>query len=128
MRIKPKDENGKNTTYSIPAGNMFTDGSGLPEIYIMGDRNPFRIAIDKGTNWLYWGEVGPDAAENADALTTRGPKGYDEFNQAKTAGFYGWPYCIGNNIPYVKFNWETGRPGRLSIAWRPPTTRPTTPA
>ena len=38
----------------------------------MGDRNPFRISIDRGTDWLYWGEVGPDAAENADALTTRG--------------------------------------------------------
>jgi cytochrome c len=35
LRIKPKDDG----TYSIPAGNMFTDGSGLPEIYVMGDRN-----------------------------------------------------------------------------------------
>jgi cytochrome c len=107
LRIKPKDDG----TYDIPPGNLFTDGSGLPEIYVMGDRNPFRIAVDKGTDWLYWGEVGPDAAENADALTTRGPKGYDEFNQAKTAGFYGWPYCIGNNIPYVKFDFAARTSG-----------------
>jgi PKD repeat protein len=103
LRIKPNDDG----TYAIPPGNMFTDGSGKPEIYTMGNRNPFRIAVDRGKDWLYWGEVGPDAAENADALTTRGPKGYDEFNQAKSPGFYGWPYCIAGNIPYVKFDFAT---------------------
>ena len=107
LRIKPTDDG----SYDIPAGNLFTQGEGLPEIYVMGDRNPFRITVDKGTDWLYWGEVGPDAAENGDALATRGPKGYDEFNQAKTAGFYGWPYCIADNIPYVDYNWQTTTSG-----------------
>ncbi len=107
LRIKPKDDG----TYEIPAGNLFTDGSGRREIYIMGNRNPFRIAVDRGTDWLYWGEVGPDAAENADQLATRGPKGYDEFNQAKTPGNYGWPYCIANNVPYVKYDFATKTSG-----------------
>jgi len=103
LRIKPTPDG----SYEIPEGNLFTQGEGRPEIYVMGNRNPFRITVDKGTDWLYWGEVGPDAAENGDALATRGPKGYDEFNQAKAAGFYGWPYCIADNIPYVDYNWQT---------------------
>jgi glucose/arabinose dehydrogenase len=95
LRIKPTAEGG----YDIPEGNLFSEDQGAPEIYIMGNRNPWRIAVDPATNWLYWGEVGPDAG--ADALGTRGPRGYDEFNQAKGAGFFGWPYCIADNIPYV---------------------------
>ena len=58
----------------------------------MGNRNPYRIAVNKETGTVYWGEIGPDAGEDS----PRGPRGYDEFNQAKEAGFYGWPYFIGN--------------------------------
>ena len=66
----------------FPTGNLFpADGSaGRPEIYVMGNRNPFRISIDAETGWLYWGEVGPDAGSNSAA---RGPRGYDELNQAR---------------------------------------------
>ncbi|MBK8060741.1 MAG: PQQ-dependent sugar dehydrogenase [Gemmatimonadetes bacterium] len=32
-----------------------------PEIYTTGHRNPYRIAVDKHTGVLYWGDVGPDA-------------------------------------------------------------------
>jgi cytochrome c len=46
----------------------------------MGNRNPFPIAIDTANDWLYWGEVGPDAG--ADQLATRGLRGFDEVNQA----------------------------------------------
>jgi cytochrome c len=108
LRIKPTDDG----SYEIPAGNLFPPGGdeGAPEIYIMGDRNPFRIAIDTGRDWLYWGEVGPDAGDAAEALATRGPRGYDEFNQAKGAGFFGWPYCIASNIPYVHVDFATLAP------------------
>jgi cytochrome c len=107
LRIKPTDDGG----YDIPEGNLFSEDEGRPEVYVMGNRNPFRIAVDKGTDWLYWGEVGPDAAENGDALATRGPKGYDEFNQAKQAGFFGWPYCIAGNIPYVDYDFTNTTSG-----------------
>jgi cytochrome c len=107
LRIKPTDDG----DYEIPAGNLFTQGEGLPEIYVMGDRNPFRITVDRGNDWLYWGEVGPDAPENGDALATRGPRGYDEFNQAKGAGFFGWPYCIADNIPYVDYDFTNQQSG-----------------
>ena len=106
LRIKPE----ANGTYSIPDGNLFPkDGSeGRPEIYVMGNRNPFRIAIDSRTGTLYWGEVGPDAREDS---TSRGPRGYDEFNQAKEAGNYGWPYFVADNKPYHDYDFETGSSG-----------------
>jgi glucose/arabinose dehydrogenase/PKD repeat protein len=107
LRITPTPD-GK---YSIPPGNLWTPDKGRPEIYVMGNRNPFRIALDPENDWLYWGEVGPDAAENGDALETRGPRGYDEFNQAKQAGFFGWPYCIADNKPYVAYNFQTQTSG-----------------
>lgn len=101
LRIKPNDDG----TYSIPDGNLFPkDGSqGRAEIYVMGCRNPFRFTIDSKNGNLYWGEVGPDANEDN---SNRGPRGYDEVNQAKAPGFFGWPYFIGNNIPYNDFDFQ----------------------
>lgn len=95
LRIHPEDDG----SYSIPDGNLFPKDTPntRPEIYTMGHRNPWRISIDSQTGYIYWGEVGPDAAEDKEV----GPRGYDEFNQAKGPGFFGWPYFIGNNIPYV---------------------------
>lgn len=101
LRIHPEPDG----TYTIPGDNLFADGmNGRPEIYVMGCRNPFRIFVDKTTDILYWGEVGPDAEKDS----TKGPNGYDEFNIAKKAGFYGWPLFIGNNKAYKKVNFETG--------------------
>ena len=96
LRIKV-DEQGN---YTIPEGNLFPPGTPKtrPEIYTMGTRNSYRISVDKKTNYLYWGDVGPDAQE--DNLAERGPRGYDEMNQAKKAGYFGWPLFIGNNYPY----------------------------
>ena len=101
IRIHPEADG----TYTIPEGNLFpagTEGT-RPEIYVMGNRNPFRIAIDPHNDNLFWGEVGPDAAEN-DSL--RGPKGHDEYNLATKPGFFGWPYFVGDNKAYWKFDFE----------------------
>ncbi len=98
LRIKPEPDG----TYSIPEGNLFVDQEGTrPEIYVMGCRNPFRISVDQRTGDLYWGEVGPDAGEDS---TGRGPRGHDEVNKATQAGFFGWPYFIGDNKPYNDFD------------------------
>jgi cytochrome c len=105
LRIRPEADG----TYSIPDGNLFPkDGSaGRPEIYVMGCRNPFRIAIDAHTGWLYWGDVGPDATNDH---PQRGPRGHDEVNQAQGPGFFGWPYFNGNNKPYFDYDFATGQP------------------
>lgn len=102
LRIHPEPDG----TYTIPEGNLFPKGEEKtrPEIYVMGNRNPYRISIDKKTGYLYWGEVGPDAGRD-DSL--RGPRGYDELNQAKKAGFFGWPYFVGNNYSYAKYDFAS---------------------
>jgi cytochrome c len=106
LRIHPEPDG----TYTIPKGNLFPEGDPLarPEIYIMGCRNPFRFTLDADTGWLYWGEVGPDASSDN---PLRGPKGYDEWNQARGPGNYGWPYIIADNKPYVRYDFETQQSG-----------------
>ena len=107
LRIHVNDDG----TYSIPNGNLFPKGEAKtrPEIYVMGDRNPYRISVDQKNHRLYWGEVGPDA--NDDSLATRGPRGYDEVNQARNAGYFGWPLFVGNNYPYHQYDYATGTSG-----------------
>lgn len=101
----------EDATYDIPDGNLFgkTEKDTRPEIYVMGCRNPYRISVDKHSGYLYWGDVGPDARN--DSLEAKGPKGYDEVNQARKAGNFGWPYFIGNNYAYHAYNFDTGEPG-----------------
>ncbi len=105
LRIHPENDG----TYTIPEGNLFPKGTAKtrPEIYTMGHRNAWRPTLDSKTGYLYWGEVGPDASKDS----VWGPMGYDEFNQAKKAGFFGWPYFIGNNYPYNHFNSADGTYG-----------------
>ncbi|GAA2092910.1 PQQ-dependent sugar dehydrogenase [Actinomadura alba] len=99
-------------SYSIPAGNMFPPGTPntRPEIYAMGFRNPFRMSVDKATGAVYLGDYGPDAG----AAGARGPGGQVEFDRITGPGFYGWPYCTGNNTPaetYAHYNYATGAVG-----------------
>ncbi|THH39842.1 PQQ-dependent sugar dehydrogenase [Neolewinella litorea] len=107
LRIQPLAEGG----YAIPDGNLFpADGSdGAPEIYVMGARNPFRLTVDPWTNYLYWGDVGPDVGEAG----RYGPQSYDEWNQAREAGNYGWPYFVGNNFAYPDRDFATDSVGDL---------------
>lgn len=101
LRIHPEPDG----TYTIPEGNLFPKGEPKtrPEIYVMGNRNPYRISVDRKTGYLYWGEVGPDAGAD-DSI--RGPRGYDEVNQARKAGFFGWPYFVGKNYSYAWYDFE----------------------
>jgi len=106
LRIHPEPDG----TYTIPEGNLFPPGTPntRPEIYVMGTRNPYRISVDKKTGYLYWGDVGPDARNDSVGY---GPKGHDEVNQARKAGFFGWPYFIADNKPYYDYNFATGKSG-----------------
>ena len=99
LRVTPKPDGG----YDIPKGNLFPPGTPgtRPEIYVMGNRNPFRISLDPKSGYLYWGEVGPDAGGPSEK---RGPAGNDEINQARKPGFFGWPLFVGDNKPYAKID------------------------
>ncbi len=102
LRVRVKADG----TYEIPNGNLYTQGTAgtRPEIYVQGNRNPYRISVDQKNGYLYWGEVGPDA--NNDSLGVRGPRGYDEINQARKAGYFGWPLFVGNNYAYNEHNYN----------------------
>lgn len=113
LRIKPQADG----SYTIPEDNLFADGKdGRPEIYIMGCRNPYRFSIDAHTKYLYWGEIGPDAGKDS---TKYGPRGHDEVNQAKQAGFYGWPLFIGDNKQYRKRDFAKNTTGELYDPLKP---------
>lgn len=105
LRILPTKDGG----YTIPEGNLFPVGTEKtrPEIFVMGCRNPYRISLDPKSGFLYWGQVGPDAAKE----TSRGPRGYDEINQARKAGNFGWPYFSGNNQAYADYDFVTKKVG-----------------
>ncbi|CAG5069042.1 hypothetical protein DYBT9623_01776 [Dyadobacter sp. CECT 9623] len=118
IRIKPQPDGG----YTIPEGNLFAKGTPdtRPEIYTMGHRNPFRISVDQKKNYVYWGEVGPDAAKPD---SSRGPAGYDEVGQARKAGNFGWPHFVGDNKAYNKYDfagqksmekWDVNAPSNTS--------------
>ncbi|MEO5601769.1 MAG: PQQ-dependent sugar dehydrogenase [Cyclobacteriaceae bacterium] len=101
LRIKPEPDG----SYSIPDGNLFpkNDSEGRPEIYIMGCRNPYRYSIDQKNKFLYFGDVGPDTKVPA----RDGTLSFDEINQAKGPGFFGWPYFLGNNEAFPHYDFAT---------------------
>ena len=115
LRITPQPDG----SYTTPADNLFPGGvGGLPEIFVMGARNPYKIFVDReNTDWLFWGEVGPDA--NVEGQ--EGPEGLDEINLTKNAGNFGWPYLSGKNQAYRNdyanppFYYEAANPVNISI-------------
>jgi len=107
LRVRP----GENGGYTIPPGNLFPPDmpKTRPEIYVMGCRNPFRIAIDQKTSHLYWGENGPAdyyCGNLKDVDQKLLPLGFDEFNQARKAGFFGWPFFIGPNESFPTYAFD----------------------
>ena len=114
LRIKPSREG----SYTIPQGNLYPEGTPntRPEIFVMGCRNPYRISVDKKTDRLYWGDVGPDAGKTIEG---RGSEGLVEFNQTKEPGFFGWPIIVGNNRPYNRYNFETKESGEAYDVLKP---------
>ena len=104
LRIHPEADG----TYTVPDGNLYPKGTERtrPEIYSMGHRNPWRIAIDSKTGYVYWGEVGPDANEDSDI----GPRGYDELNQARKPGNFGWPWFVADNQAFPIYDYAANKP------------------
>ncbi len=108
LRIIPEEDG----SYSIPDGNLFTGpeyadareaGTVLPEIYVMGARNPYQAGVDLETGTLFWGDYSADSRTWSDA---RGPPGFNEFNRASSAGNYGWPHFTGP-YPFYDYDYET---------------------
>lgn len=104
LRIHPTPDGG----YTIPDGNLFAPGTPKtkPEIFAMGFRNPFRIAVDQKTGMLAVADYGPDANV---ASPDRGPEGRVTW-QIVTPGNYGWPYCHGG-AAYRDWTFPSGPAG-----------------
>lgn len=114
LRIHPEP----NGTYTIPDGNLFPKGTEKtrPEIYTMGHRNPYRIAVDKKSGYIYWGDVGPDAGKDSVKM---GPQSYDEIGQARHAGNFGWPYFVADNKAYWHYDFAANTTGDQFDAAKP---------
>ncbi|MFC6087217.1 ThuA domain-containing protein [Sphaerisporangium aureirubrum] len=102
LRIHPEADG----TYTVPTGNLFAPGTEKtrPEIYAMGLRNPFRIGLDPKTGYPMVADYGPDAGSRS---PTRGPENTVEWNLMSRPGNYGWPYCVGDNTPYIDYDFAT---------------------
>jgi cytochrome c len=97
---------GLGTTYTIPVGNLrnrFREIGGrssqdtnkiLPEIYVMGTRNAYTLAIDSVRKGIAWGDVGPDQFSNN---STTPAQMSEEYNFTTRPGNFGYPYWVGNN-------------------------------
>jgi glucose/arabinose dehydrogenase len=111
-------------SYTVPEDNMFNSGAydelfpdqtydpelARPEIYAMGFRNPFRFSVDPVTDALYVGDYGPDALADSD---TRGPRATVEWVILDEPRNHGWPYCVGDAVPYFDYDFETEESGEL---------------
>ncbi len=103
VRIKPlatirsNAKPGVGTTYEIPDGNMFAPGTPhtRPEIFAMGFRQPFTVHTDpKNPGSVVVGEFCHDNSANQ---ADRAPAGTCEWNLVDKPGFFGWPFCVGDN-------------------------------
>lgn len=75
--------------YAIPPDNPFASGSGAPEVWAYGLRNPWRFSFDPLTGDLFIGDVGQNSWEEIDYL----PAGHSG------AANFGWNYREGAH-PY----------------------------
>lgn len=57
--------------YTIPDGNPYLDGTGAPEVWASGLRNPWRFSFDEGL--IYIGDVGQGAFEEIDVAPIDAP-------------------------------------------------------
>ena len=117
---------GIGTTYSIPTGNMFDESaptatrrcprstrwasatrSGSPSIRT-------RAGCCSATTVLTPARRSPAAARRA-ASSSR---------SSRSPGFYGWPYCVRDNVPYNDYNFANNTSGPLFNCAAPVNTSP----
>jgi glucose/arabinose dehydrogenase len=84
LRIDVDGTSDTGQNYMIPADNPFVSGTGRPEIFAYGFRNPYRFSFDgssQGNIRLFLGDVGQANMEEVDLV--------------ESGGNYGWPIREG---------------------------------
>jgi aldose sugar dehydrogenase len=109
LRLNPDGTVPDGSVEGVEANPFVGDDAYDPYVYALGFRSPYRITVHESGS-LYVGNVGPDAFFASD---TRGPAGYDEVEIVPAGGGtnHGWPRCIGDNEPYLDYDFETGESG-----------------
>jgi glucose/arabinose dehydrogenase len=82
--VNKTGENGE--PYAIPADNPLVDGSGSPEVFAYGFRNPYRFSFDVF-----------DSSESRLFVVDVGQAMMEEVNLVMAGGNYGWPIREGNS-------------------------------
>lgn len=62
--------------YGIPPDNPFANGGGLPEVFAIGFRNPWRFSFDKMGGRLFVADVGQNSFEEVDLVQKGGNYGW----------------------------------------------------
>jgi len=105
-------------SYNIPDGNLkehwqeetgesYSDDEFLPEIYVMGLRNPFTITHDEHTDYLWSAHYGNDAG----SLGELGMTGFGDYHLWCEPGNAGYPWFRAY-YPYRDYDFETGEVGQ----------------
>ncbi len=95
--------------YANPPDNPFVDGTGLPEIWAYGLRNPWRFTFDTATGDLYIADVGQSAWEevNFQPAGTQGGVNYG-WNIREGAHSYVGGTTEGLTDPVVEYGHNLG--------------------
>jgi glucose/arabinose dehydrogenase len=89
--------------YGIPADNPFAGVDGAaPEIWAYGVRNPWRIAFDRKTGWLWAGDVGQNLYEEIDIIIKGGNYGWNTREGLHPFGTNG----VGPRVDLIDPIWE----------------------
>ena len=118
LRIDVRDVDGDGS--DVPGGtdastlrpNPFLEVDGAdPYVYALGFRSNYRMAVNPATDHLYVATVGPDGAAPD---PRRGPQAQEEIEVVPPGGGtnHGWPRCIGNNMAYNRYDFQTGTAGQ----------------
>ena len=87
LRIDVDTPGSSGRAYAIPPTNPFFGGGGSPEIWTVGQRNPWRFSFDREWGDLWVGDVGGGDWEEIDRQPADAPGGLN----------YGWPIMEGKH-------------------------------
>lgn len=97
------------TRYKIPADNPYAGSGGLPEIYALGMRNPWRWSFDRQTGELWAGDVGQDLWEEIDKIVPGGNYGWRQREGAHCYNPASGCLTTGLIDPVVEYAHTSGR-------------------